>query len=119
MSCTAMKDIDHSNAEQIAPDGVDETLDELEHLLMRQADLLRRGQMREVEAMAGRTGELVGRMEHAGVFASVEFSERRADFERLYSNLRLGLSAERAKTAEQLLRVRKGMKTVSAYRRNM
>ncbi len=114
-----MKDIDHSSIKQVMDDDVLEALGELEGLLARQADLVRQDRVREVEALAEQTSELVQRIKISGMFESAEFADRCDDFKRLYANLCLGLGAEKAKTAEQLSRVRKGMRTVSTYRRNM
>ena len=119
MPGAAMKDMDHSSMGQIAKDDVPGAICELEGLLTRQIDLVRQGQVREVETLAEQAGELVEHMSSSGMFKSAEFADRRDDFKRLYSNLCLGLGAERARTAEQLSQVRKGMKTVSTYRRNM
>ena len=114
-----MKDIDHTSGKQIASDEVLDAIGELESLLTRQADLVRQGRVREAETLAEQASELVERMGNSGMFESDEFAGRRDDLKRLYANLCLGLGAERAKTAEQLSQVRKGMKTVSTYRRNM
>lgn len=104
---------------QVVTDDVLIALGELESLLARQTELARQGQDRDVETLAEQASDLVEHMSSLGMFESAEFADRRDDFERLYANLCLGLGAEREKTAEQLSQVRKGMKTVSTYRRNM
>lgn len=94
-------------------------LREVEHLLIRQTELARQGRLRDVETLAEQTNDLVQQMRNSGVFESAEFAHRRDRLERLYVNLCLGLGAERAKSAKELSQVRKGMKTVNIYRRNM
>lgn len=110
---------EQSNVKQVTAEHIPAVLGELESLLLRQAELARQGHLREVETLAKQASELVERMDKSGVFESSEFVRRRGDFERIYTNLCLGFGAERAKIGEQLFRVRKGMKTVSTYRRNM
>jgi hypothetical protein len=114
-----MTDREHSTVKQAGAEDTLAALGELENLLNRQTELVRQGQMRDVEALAKQASDLVERMSNCGIFESAEFADRRDDLERLYANLHLGLGAERAKTAEQLSQVRKGIKTVSTYRQNM
>ena len=92
---------------------------DLENLLKKQIEHVRQDNIREVEALAERTDHLVEEMSGYGVFKSPEFEQRRGEFEQLYCKLRLAVSSGKARTGEQLKRLRKAKKTVVTYRKNI
>ncbi len=90
--------------------------EELQRLLSEQHNLARQGKLRRVQALCERTGSLVEELSRSGVLESDEFAAQRRQLADLYENLRLTLSDQRDQTAKELGRIRKGRKTIGAYR---
>jgi len=88
------------------------------NLLERQIDLARLGNISEVEVLVRHTSTLVETLAETGLFDSTEYKLRHAEFQALYDRLSLILNAQKFETLEQLGRIRKGRKTVGAYRMN-
>jgi len=88
-------------------------------LLERQIDLARLGNISEVEVLVRHTSTLVETLAKTGLFESAEYKLRHAEFQALYDRLSLILNAQRSETIERIRQIRKGRKTVGAYRMNL
>jgi len=94
-------------------------LDELQSLLGRQIKLARQSNIGDVEVLSKQAGSLVEKITQTGIFESAEFENRREQLGKLYKDLCLALTAQRAETGEKLSRVRKGKKTIETYRNSI
>jgi hypothetical protein len=94
-------------------------LDELQTLLEKQIELARQGDLREVELLSEKSGSLVEKIAQTGILDTADPSfngGRRERLQKLYEDLCLTVEAQKAGISEELSRVRKGKKTVQAYR---
>jgi len=94
-------------------------LDELQSLLEKQIKLARQGNISNVEVLSKQAGSLVEGIVRAGILGLAEFKSRREQLQKLYKELCLAITAHRAETGEKLRRVRKGKRTIVAYRDNI
>ncbi len=104
---------------EIIPDGQIHLLDELQSLLEKQIELARQSNINEIEVLSKQASSLVGKIARSGVLESSEFNNRREQLRKLYDSLCLAITAQRADVGEKLSRVRKGKKTIEAYRSNI
>jgi hypothetical protein len=95
--------------------GTEESLDELEALLCRQLDLVRRGRLAYAETVAKDTDALVVRMADQGVAETTAFRQRRPKLETLYRSLTLALATTRNDVHRHLELTRRGRKTIATY----
>jgi hypothetical protein len=93
-------------------------LQELQNLLEKQIDLANQGNIKDVEAMARQASSLAERITDKKVLERPEFQNRRQQLQKLYEDLCLVITAQKAKTGEQLIQIRKGRKMLGAYRSN-
>lgn len=91
-------------------------LDELQDVLEKQIKLAQQGNLSEFEVLSGEADDLVGQIARSGILKRPEFEARHDTLEKLYRNLCLAVSSQKADTREKLGQVRKGKKTVKAYR---
>ncbi len=91
-------------------------LDELEALLEKQKELIRKGDFRNIETSAQQAGSIVEEMVQAGALAAPEVQARGEGLLKLYGELVLMVGAEKENVAQQLEHIRKGEKTLQAYR---
>lgn len=98
-----------------------ELLDDLQSLLEKQIELIQQCNPagREVEVLSKQAGSLVEKIAQTGVLESAEFKNRQEQLQKLYKDLCLAITAQKAETAEKLSRLRKGKKTIRAYRSNI
>ena len=96
-------------------------LDELQSLLEKQIELAQQGNpaSRRIEVLSEEADSLVGKIAKTGILELAEFKHRRELLHELYDRLRLVLTTQKAETAERLIRVRQGRKTIGTYRRNI
>ena len=94
-------------------------LDRLQTLLERQIEMAQQGNISKVEVLSKQASYLVEKISQAGILELAEFKNRREQLQKLYNSLCLAVMAQRAETGEKLKRVRKGKKTVTAYRNNI
>lgn len=99
----------------IADDGA-QLLKELGNLLNRQIELARRGSFGQLERMVGRCEPLVAKIKAAGLFEKPGYEAQSRRLVKLYHELQLMLSTQKDAVAEQLKSIRKGKRTLSAYR---
>ena len=98
---------------------VEADLDELENLLKKQMELVRRGNTSDVEILGEQASFLVEKITQTGLLESVEFKNQRERLARSYEALCLAITAQKAGTFEELKQVRKGKRTIKAYRSNI
>ena len=94
-------------------------LDELQTLLEKQVELARQGNIREVEVLSKQAGSLVEKIIQTGTHDCPEAvlkAEQREQLGKLYEDLCLAISAQKAGVCTELKQVRKGKKTIQAYR---
>jgi hypothetical protein len=96
-------------------------LDELQSLLEEQIKLTRRGNpaSKRIEVLSKQADSLVGRIVQSGILESAEFKNRREHLKKLYDTLHLAITAQKADTSAKLNQVRRGKKTIEAYRSNI
>lgn len=97
-------------------DKENQLFEELQRLLSEQNNLARQGKLRRVQALCERTGGLIEELSRSGILESEEFAAQRRQLADLYENLRLTLSDQRDQAGKELGRIRKGRKTIGAYR---
>jgi len=94
-------------------------LDDLQSLLEKQIELAKQGNISDVEVLSKQTSSLVEKIAQAGIIELAEFKNRREQLQKLYKDLCLAVTAQRADVTEKLSRVRKGKKTIETYRNNI
>jgi len=91
-------------------------LDKLEALLERQIALAQEGKISAVEMLGKQANSLVTRIAETKIPEQPEFQDRRNRLQRLYDSLCLALTAQKADVVAKLGLIRKGKKTLDAYR---
>ena len=94
-------------------------LDELQTLLEKQVEMAKQGNIRDVELLSKQADSLVEQIAQTGILdaANPAFNGgQRERLRKLYEDLCLAITAQKAGVREELSRVRKGKKTVRAYR---
>jgi len=89
---------------------------ELEKLLARQLELARRGSFAGLEPLAGKGEELAAKITAAGLLEKPENKAGKERLEKLYRDLQLLLSTQKADESERLKSIRNGKKTLAVYR---
>jgi len=107
------------NNTEVIGDNQIHLLDELQTLLEKQIELARQGNIREVEVLSERAGSLVEKITQTGILDPAEpvFNvQRQEQLRKLYEDLCLTITAQKADVSEKLSQVRKGKKTIQTYR---
>jgi hypothetical protein len=96
-------------------------LDELQALLERQLELARQGNSagEQIEVLGGQADCLVKKIVQEGILERPEFESQKKKLEKLYVDLHLAITAQRADTSEKLSQVRRGRKIVETYHNNI
>ncbi len=106
------------NTEVIGDNGLN-LLEELQTLLERQIKLVRQDNVRDVETLSEQADSIVDRIAQTGILdpADPAFNKvRREQLQKLYEKLCLAVTAQKADASEKIGQVRKGKKTIQAYR---
>ena len=95
-------------------------LDELQNLLEQQLELCRQGNSagEQIEVLGRQADFLVKEITQTGILERPEFESQKKKLKKLYEDLHLALTAQKADTAEKLSQVRRGRKIVETYRAN-
>jgi hypothetical protein len=104
---------------QHIPDEQLQLLGDLRRLVDEQVTLSRRGNISDVERLFPQASALVARIVDSGILHSPELRDERAQLQKLYEELHLTVTAQRAKTSDELSHIRIGKKTMSAYRSSL
>jgi len=94
-------------------------LDDLQNLLEKQMKLIQRGRISDVELLCRQADSLVNDINRTGILERAEHKNRREQLLTLYNKLCLAITAQKADVSEKLSRIRKGKKTILAYRNNV
>ena len=94
-------------------------LDELKNLLEKQVRLAQQGNISDVEILSRQADCLVQKITQTGLLEHPEFKNQWEQLRKLYEELRLAVTAQKADVSEKLSRVRKGKKTIETYHHNM
>ena len=108
----------NSNNIEVIGDKQINLLDELRTLLEKQIELAQQGNIAEVEVLSRQAGQIVGKIAQTGILeqsGSAFIVKRREQIRKLYEDLCLAITAQKADASEKLSQVRKGKKTVQAY----
>lgn len=93
--------------------------EELEKLLKRQIELARRGSFAGLEQLAGKCEGLVAKITAGELLKKPEHKAEKERLVKLYRDLQLLLSTQKADVAGQLKSIDKGKRTLSVYRGNV
>jgi hypothetical protein len=93
-------------------------LSDLQHLLEKQIDLAHQGDITGVEYMAEQANSLVEEVTQMHILGCAQFQNQRTRLQELYESLTLAIAAHKKVVAENLSHLRKGRKTIKAYRSN-
>jgi hypothetical protein len=107
-----------NNSEEIG-DNRKHMLDELQTLLEKQVEMARQGNIRNAEVLCKQAGSLVDEIARTGILDPVDPAlnvGRREQLQKLYDDLCLAITDQKAGVCEELSRVRKGKKTIQTYR---
>ena len=98
-----------------------ELLNELQHLLEQQIELIHKGDPagKKVETLSERVRVLVEEIRRTGILESAQFKNQREKIKKLYDCLYMEISAQKDQTEQQLNQIRKGKKTIVTYRSNI
>ncbi len=98
-----------------------ELLDELQHLLEQQIELIHKGDPagKKIEKWSVRINIIVEEVKRTGILESAQFKNQREKIKKLYDCLYMEISAQKDQTEQQLNQVRKGKKTIVTYRNNI
>ena len=98
-----------------------ELLDELQHLLEQQIELIHKGDPagKKIEKWSVRINIIVEEVERTGILELAQFKNQREKIKKLYDCLYMEISAQKDQTEQQLNQVRKGKKTIVTYRNNI
>jgi hypothetical protein len=110
-----------TNSIEIIPDENIHLLNELQSLLKKQIELSHQGNSasEQIESLSMQTDCLVEKIVQAEIFQCPELKHQRALLKKLYENLCLAISAQKAEVAEKIRQVRKGRSTIGTYRRSI
>lgn len=89
---------------------------DLQNLLKKQTQLLKRGNISETESLARQANSLIDQIVQTGLLEHAEFADHRKKLKRLYDDLHMAIAAQQADVSEKISRVRKGRKTIQIYR---
>lgn len=96
-------------------------LDELQKLLEQQIELVHQGNSSggRFEALSSRVDFLAHEIAETKVLERDEMEERRTKLRKTFDRLRLALTAQKNDIADKLSQIRRGRKTIGAYRDNI
>ena len=89
---------------------------DLQNLLKKQTQLLKRGNISGIESLARQANSLIEQIARDGLLETAEFAEHRKKLKMLYDDLHMAIAAQKADVSEKISRVRKGRKTIQTYR---
>ena len=94
-------------------------LNDLKEVLQKQVKLAQQGNISEVEILSEQAGCLVQEIIQAGMLKRPEFKNRLEQLRKLYEDLSLAITAQKADVFEKLSQVRKGKKTIKTYHKSI
>jgi hypothetical protein len=94
-------------------------IQELIKLLQQQLNLASQGRIGEVEALVSQSDPVVKQLSEAQVLERGEFKADKQKLEKLYRKIYLALTDRHEGISSELQSIRKGRKTLKAYRGNV
>ena len=96
-------------------------LSELQNLLEKQIEMAHQGNSdgNQIETLSRQTDCLVEKIAQAGIFKRAELKHQREQLKKLYDDLCLAVSAQKAEVADKLSQVRKVRNTIGTYRKSI
>lgn len=96
-------------------------LDELQGLLENQLELARQGNStgEQIETLGKKADCLVKQITQTRFFEQPQFDAQRNKIKKLYENLHLALTAQKAETSRKLSHIRSGKRIIGTYRKNI
>ena len=94
-------------------------VDYLENILNRQVERLRNYDLDGAMDIAEEANDIASAIGKAGLLDQPEYADQRWRIEKLYKNIGLTISAERDEVQDKLKQIRKGIKTLGLYGKNM
>lgn len=99
--------------------GHESLLDALDVLLQQQIRMAQTGNITKLERLAQRATRLVEQIARTEMLEQPQFRQRRSLLQHSYEDLCLAVSAQKQAVCRDLARVRKGKRTIEAYRSNI
>lgn len=94
-------------------------LQKLQALLEKQIELANQSNIKDVESVAEQVDSLVEKIRDGGALKNPKFQNQRLQLQKLYDDLLLALTAQKAETAEKISRLHKGKKAIKTYHSNI
>ncbi len=96
-------------------------LDELQALLEKQLELAHQGNSagEQIEVLGRHADCLVKKIAKEKILERPEFENQKKKLKKLYEDLQLAISAQKAETSQKLSHIRSGKKIVETYRSNI
>jgi hypothetical protein len=91
-------------------------LQKLQALLEKQIELANQSNIKDVESVAEQVDSLVEKIRDGGALKNPKFQNQRLQLQKLYDDLLLALTAQKADTADKLTRLRQTKKVIGSYR---
>lgn len=109
------------NSVEIISDEQIHLLSELQNLLEKQIELVHQGNSDgdQIGTLSRQADRLVEKIAQAGIFKQAELKHQREQLKKLYNDLCLAISAQKAEVADKLSRVRKVRNTIGTYRKSI
>jgi hypothetical protein len=92
---------------------------DLQALLERQLKLAHKGDIAGVESLGRQANSVIETIVQRGNLQQDDFQNQREKLQKLYGQLLVAVSAQKAETGKQLSWIRKGRKTIGTYRKNI
>ncbi len=93
-------------------------LDDLQSLLEKQIEMVRRSDFRSYETLTEQANSIVDKLVRTKAFGQTKFNKQRERLAELYKQLILMVTVQKDNVDKQLRRINEGKKTLRAYRGN-
>jgi len=90
-------------------------INDLQALLEKQIEMAHKGNVTGVESLSKQANSLIEKCTQSNILKHPDLKNQHEKLKKLYEQLSLAIAAQKAETAEQLSRIRKGRKTLSVY----
>lgn len=91
----------------------------LQNLLKQQIDFARQGQISTVQNLSNKSNSIAEQIAIEKILEMEEFKKYKKQLQKSYEDLSMALKVQKDDTAEKINRIKKGKKTVKAYRKNI
>lgn len=92
---------------------------DLQNLLEKQTQLLKRGNISGIESLARQANSLIDQIARAGLLEHAEFADHREKLKRLYNDLYIAIAAQKADVSKDLSELHRGKRMIMTYRNNI